>query len=108
MIHYLSVHDLVWINTTVTGLTLSFDFETLEQAMAAQYSYGDSRDVPGQAANLLHILVEKRPFEYGNTRTAFVAVAAFLGANGYPLQVDDAQMADLIGAVAADRSTARE
>src|SRR5262245_29666886 len=89
VIHYLSVHDLVCINTTVTGQTLSFDYETLEQAMAAQYSYGDSRNIPVQAANLLSTLISREPFEYGNLRTAFVATAAFLNANGHRIKVED-------------------
>jgi len=97
---YLSVHDLVWINTTVTGKTLGFDYVRLEEAMAAQYSYGDSRNTTLQAANLLASLLYKPPFAYGNRRTAFIAVTAFLSANGYSLQVDDAQAADVIRRVA--------
>ncbi len=96
MVQYLSVHDLVWINSTATGETLSFDYETLEQAMAAQYSYGDSRDIPVQAANLLHTIVAKRPFEFGNFRTAYVAVVTFLVANGYRLKVTPAAAAEIL------------
>src|SRR5690349_21313683 len=96
MVQYLSVHDLVWINSTATGETLSFDYETLEQAMAAQYSYGDSRDIPAQAANLLHTIVTKRPFEYGNLRTAYVSVITFLVANGYRLKVTPAAGAEIL------------
>lgn len=99
--HYLSVHDLVWINTTVTGKTLRFDYVRLEEAMAAQYAYGDSRNVPAQAANLLATLLFKPPFEYGNRRTAFLAVAAFLNANGHALQVGDEEAAAIFRRVAA-------
>lgn len=106
--HYLSVHDLVWINTTLVGKTLTFDYRPLEEAMAAQYSYGESKNVPLQAANLLDTLVTKKPFAYGNRRTGFLAVAAFLNANGYALQVDDAQAAEIVRSLAEKRTTANE
>src|SRR5215470_11891501 len=99
MIQYLSVHDLVWINTTATGETLSFDYETLEQAMAAQYGYGDSRNIPAQAANLVHTIVTKRPFEYGNLRTAYVALLTFLIANGYRLSVTPEAAAGMVAKI---------
>jgi prophage maintenance system killer protein len=103
--HYLSVHDLVWINAIVTGKTLTFDYAKLEAAMAAQYSYGDSGNVPVQAANLLESLILNPPFEYGNRRAAFIAVTTFLSANGRALKVGDEQAADIIRRVAA-RETA--
>lgn len=100
MIRYLSVHDLVWINSTATGETLSFDYERLEQAMAAQYSYGNSSDVHAQAANLLHTLVTERPFEYGNLRTAYAATVAFAVVNGYGMQATPPRAAEIVAAVA--------
>ena len=103
--HYLSVHDLVWINTTVTGKTLAFDYEKLEAAMAAQYSYGDSTNVTVQAASLLASLLFKPPFEYGNRRTAYVAVTAFLNANGYSTEVADEEAARVIHSVATRELT---
>jgi len=105
---YLSVYDIVWINTTLAGRALPFDYVNLEEAMAAQYSYGVSTNVPAQAANLLQILVLKRPFAFGNVRTAFVAVTAFLIANGYALAVDDAAAAEIVRAVADGRRTAED
>lgn len=108
MMQYLSVHDLVWINTTVTGKTVPFDYVQLEEAMAAQYSYGDSRNVPVQAAFLLETLLFKPSFAYGNRRTAFIATVAFLNANGRALQVDDAGAADVLRRAAAREITASE
>jgi prophage maintenance system killer protein len=105
MMHYLSVHDLVWINNTVAGRTLAFNYETLEAAMAAQYGYGDSTNVPVQAANLLSTLALDKPFELGNRRTAFIATAAFLNANGYALKVDDATADGIIRDVASGSLT---
>ena len=51
MIEYLTTHDLVWINQTITGKVPSYDYVTLEAAMAGQYSYGESQNVAQQAAN---------------------------------------------------------
>lgn len=108
MMNYLSVHDLVWINTTVTGNTVPYHYERLEEAMAAQYSYGRSTDTLAQAANLLATFLAKQPFAYGNRRTAFIAVATFLSANGYTLQVDDARAAEIVQAVAEGSMKAQE
>lgn len=108
MIHYLSTHDLVWINAVVVGQTLEFDYEALEECMAAQYSYGDSTLIVEQAAFLLDKFLTRRPFQYGNLRTAFVAVLAFLTANKHAVKGDDARIADLIGAVAGGQTTAMQ
>ena len=108
MLHYLSVHDIVWINATITGETLPFDYEKLEAAMAAQYSYGDSTDVAGQAANFLASFILKPPFAFGNTRTAFVALATFLNANGFSLQLGDEEIAQAIQSLARGETTAAE
>jgi death-on-curing family protein len=103
--HYLSVHDFVWINNTVTGKTLAFDYEKLEAAMAAQYSYGDSTHVAVQAANLLGSLLFDPPFEYGNRRTAYVALTTFLNANGHAVVVSDEEAARIVLAVAGRSTT---
>ena len=108
MMHYLSVHDLTWINSTLAGKTLTFNYQTLEEAMAAQYSYGDSKNVAVQAANFLNTLALKKPFAYGNRRTAFVAVAAFLNANGYALLVDDQEAARIVRALTDKKVTPAE
>ncbi|HZP80850.1 MAG TPA: type II toxin-antitoxin system death-on-curing family toxin [Chthonomonadaceae bacterium] len=96
VIAYLTVHDLVWINTTVTGRVNPYDWVTLEAAMAAQYRYGESQDVPGQAASLLQSLLFKPPFASGNRRTAFIAALTFLNANGYATKVQDREAADIV------------
>lgn len=105
MMHYLSVHDLVWINTTLTGKTVPYSFEKLEAAMAAQYSYGDSRDTVTQAASFLGSFLTKPPFQYGNLRTAFIATATFLTANGFALQVSEEQAVDIIQRAARKETT---
>ncbi len=96
---YLTVHDLVWINNILTGQVNPYDYVTLEACMAAQYRYGESQDVPGQAASFLNALLSKRPFASGNRRTAFIATLTFLNANGYATKVNDKQAAAIILAV---------
>jgi len=112
LIHYLSTHDFAWINTTVTGKSLEFDYEALEEVMAAQYGYGDSTNIPGQAAFMLDKILKRRPFEYGNLRTAFVALMAFLTANKHGVKGDDARLAELVrsaagGGISADEVVAQ-
>jgi death-on-curing family protein len=102
---YLTTHDLVWINTTITGSAEPYNYVTLEAAMAGQYSYGESRDVPTQAANLFSCLLFKAPFAAGNIRTALVAALTFLNANGYSIRVADTEAADIVKAVAGRRIT---
>ena len=99
MISYLTVYDIVWINNIVTGKVNDYDWVTLEAAMAAQYRYGESQDVPGQAASLLSSLLFKPPFASGNRRTAYIATLTFLNANSYATRVGDAESAALILAV---------
>ena len=108
MMHYLSVHDLVWINSSIIGKSLDFDYDTLEAAMAAQYSYGDSTKVTEQAAGLLGSLLMKPPFEYGNRRTAFIALSTFLNANGYKLKVTDEEAVSIVQKTASGQTTTND
>ena len=108
MLHYLSVHDFVWINSTVLGRTVPFDYEKLEASMAAQYGYLQSDDVPVQAANLLDTMLSGLPFKGGNIRTAFVATLVFMTANKSTLQVPDAEAAELVKRTAAGEMTAAD
>jgi len=96
---YLTTHDLVWVNNLVTGEVLTYNYVNLEAAMAGQYRYGQSRNVPEQGAVLLNRLLFKAPFAQGNRRTAFVALMTFLNANGYAASVDDAEAAQTLYAV---------
>ena len=105
---YLTVHDLVWINNTVTGKVNGYNYVTLEAAMAGQYCYGQSQDVQGQAAKLLERLLGKAPFQSGNRRSAFIAVLTFLNANGFATSVGDKAAATILTEVATGKSTATE
>ena len=73
---YLTTHDLVWINSSITGSTNTYNYITLEAAMAGQYSYGASSNVTAQAATLLRKILDTKPFTEGNipvTATDFTA-----------------------------------
>ena len=95
MLHYLAVHDFGWINSTVTGRTVPFDYEKLEASMAAQYAYGKSNNAVAQAGNLLDTILTRRPFKAGNLRTAFIATVVFLTANKYTPALPDEEAAGL-------------
>lgn len=86
---YLTVHDLVWLNSVFCGPDVPHDYERLEAAMAAQYGYGDSRDVLNQAASFAEKMIGSAPFREGNLRTGLLAVSVFLAGNGLPLHASD-------------------
>lgn len=89
---YLSVHDLVWIHETATGTSVPYNYERLEAAMGAQYSYGQCTDPLTPSAFLFEKLAYGQPFRYGNHRTAFIATAVFLIANGYRIKCSDEEL----------------
>ena len=105
---YLTTHDLVWINHTLTGKVNPYNYVTLEAAMAGQYRYGDSHDIMGQAGTLLRRLLDTKPFQDGNYRTAFIALLSFLNANGYATRLNDAEAALLLREVVTGRKTAAD
>ena len=102
---YLTTHDLVWINNSVTGETQPYHYFNLEASMAGQYSYGTSVDVPSQAATLMDRLIVKAPFAEGNLSTAYIATLTFLIANGYTCKVDDNEAISIIRSVASGSKT---
>ncbi len=105
---YLTTHDIVWINNSVTGTTADYNYVTLEAAMAGQYSYGQSQDVPGQAANLLKRIITAPPFTTGNRRTALIAALTFLNANGYTTSVTDVEAASIVSKLASGETTPQQ
>lgn len=105
---YLTVHDLVWINNTLTGKVNPYDYVTLEACMAAQYRYGDSQDVPAQAAALVEKLLAKQPFSIGNQPTALIALLTFLNANSYATTATEEQLASTIQALVAGQTSPLE
>lgn len=97
---YLTVHDVIWINTAVTGSPQRYRFDRLENAVYSQYSYGQSRDVLRQAARMFRWLLQDKPFEQGNELTALVATMVFQRLNGYTLQVGADEVESMLAQVA--------
>jgi prophage maintenance system killer protein len=103
-VFYLTVHDIVWLNTRLTGRSVAFDYEKLEAAMAAQYGYGESRDVLGQATRFAEALLRDTAFEEGNLGTALLCVDAYLRGNGVAELALPAGLADTVRQVREGRS----
>jgi death-on-curing protein len=53
-------------------------------------------DLAAMAAAYLYHIAENQPFIDGNKRTALVAALAFLKVNGWVLQVDEMELAELV------------
>ncbi|MFQ3610924.1 MAG: hypothetical protein SNJ72_05430 [Fimbriimonadales bacterium] len=100
---YLTLQDLIWINSEVMRSPQHYAYDRLEEATYYQYSYRQSRDVPLQAARFLWGYLKYRPFAQGNLQTALIAVLAFLEINGYEVHLPVEQAADWIRAVAERR-----
>ncbi|GBC95239.1 hypothetical protein HRbin16_01026 [bacterium HR16] len=105
---YLTVHDVIWINTAVTGSPQRYQFDRLENAVYSQYSYGDSRNVLTQAARMFRRLLLDKPFEQGNEWTALVAAMTFLRLNGYTLRIDAEEAQTVLSQLADGRMSVRE
>lgn len=105
---YLTVHDVIWVNTAVTGSPQSYEFDRLENAVYSQYSYGDSRNVLTQAARMFRRLLLDKPFEQGNEWTALVATMTFLRLNGYTLRIDAQEVQTILPQLAQGQLSVRE
>lgn len=89
---YLTSHDIVWINTLVTGAPQPYNYIALESAMAGQYGYENSQDALSQAATFLRRLLFTPPFAQGNRRTALIATLVFLQRNGYRVALSNEEL----------------
>ena len=85
---YLTVQDVLWLNTQITGAPQDFDYARLEDGVFFQYGYGNSLDVPTQAERLLVGLAKKQPFAAGNRATALASTLVFLTLNGFAVAGD--------------------
>jgi prophage maintenance system killer protein len=88
----LTNQDLVWLNTTITGVTQAYDYFAVESAIAGQYSYGINDNTLLAAATAYQRTMMALPFTHGNRRTGFTAMASFLAANGWQLTRDTASL----------------
>lgn len=84
---YLTLQDLIWINTEVTKRPQRYAYDRLEEATYYQYSYRQSRDVVRNTARFLWGYLQYRPFEQGNYATALIATLALLHINGYAVHL---------------------
>ncbi|MGH9347004.1 MAG: type II toxin-antitoxin system death-on-curing family toxin [Vicinamibacterales bacterium] len=77
------------------GLAGVRDENALESALARaqqKWSYDDERDLSVLAAAYGFGLVRNHPYRDGNKRIGFLALATFLGINGYELEATDADV----------------
>jgi death-on-curing protein len=84
---YLTVQDLIWLNTEITGAPQPYHYDRLEEATYYQYSYRDSRNLPLQAARFLWGYLTYRPFAKGNAGTALIGVLTLLEINGFEVHL---------------------
>ena len=86
------------------GLAGVRDENALESALAralTKWIYGEERDVATLAAAYGFALVKSHPYRDGNKRIGFLAIATFLGINGYNLTATDADVVTEMLALAA-------
>ncbi|MCS7066561.1 MAG: hypothetical protein NZL85_09880 [Fimbriimonadales bacterium] len=100
---YLTVQDLVWINTQITGTPQPYNYDRLEEATYYQYSYRQSMDVLLQAARFLWGYLTYRPFAKGNLSTALIGVLTFLEINGFEVRLPVERAAEWLLSVAQRR-----
>ena len=83
------------------GLPGVRDENVLEPALARpqqKWHYSDRTDVPMLAAAYAFGLVKNHPYRDGDKRIGFLAMATFLGVNGYELSAADAEVvAEFLG-----------
>jgi death-on-curing protein len=78
----------------------------LESALARpqqKWHYRAGADLAAIAAAYGFGLARNHPYQDGNKRIAFLALATFLGLNGYELQATDSEVVTTIVALAAGR-----
>jgi death on curing protein len=93
------------------GLAGIRDENALESALARakrKWSYGDERDVVIFAVAYGFGLARNHPYRDGNKRIAFLAMATFLGVNGYELIATDADVVTTMMALASGKLTEGE
>jgi death-on-curing protein len=87
------------------------DENALESALARprqKWEYGRERDPAALAAADGFRLIRNRPYQDGNKRVGFLAIATFLGINGHELFATDADVVATITALAAGHLTENE
>lgn len=97
-----AVHvDLIRTHGGMPGVR---DEDLLESALARprqRWAYDASADLAVLAASYGFGLARNHPYHDGNKRVAFVAMAVFVGLNGFELVADEADVVTTIVALAA-------
>ncbi len=104
-LEYLTVQDIIWLNTQICGGPQPFRYDALEEASFLQYGYGSSSDLLLQASKLGKRFAGHKAFDRANEATAFAALAAFLLLNGRALTAADADAASWFRNTALDSET---
>ena len=107
-VRFLDLDDLLRIaDRAVGGQALLRDVGLLESAAARMRASVVGLDaypsLEAKAAALLESLVRDHPLVDGNKRLGWLALYAFLGLNGYQLEVDDGDAYETVIAVAEGR-----
>jgi len=93
------------------GLPGVRDENALESALARprqKWFYAKERDLAALAAAYGFGLASSHPYRDGNKRIALLAIATFLGINGYDLDATDADVVTIMVAMAAGRCSEAE
>jgi death on curing protein len=90
------------------GLSGLRDENALESALAhprQRWAYGRKVDLAGLAAAYGFGLARSHPYRDGNKRIAFLAMAVFLGLNGYEIEAPETEVVTLMLRLAAGRTS---
>jgi death-on-curing protein len=93
------------------GLPGIRDENVLESALARpqqKWRYAEETDLASLAAAYGFPLVKNHPYRDGNKRIGLLAIATFLGINGYDLRATDADVVTQILALAGNRVSEAE
>lgn len=93
--------DMLLTHGGIPGLR---DENALESALARprqRFAYEPQTDLAGLAAAYGYGLIRDHPYNDGNKRVGFVAMATFLGLNGYELAAEEGDVVTTIVAVAS-------
>lgn len=88
------------------GLPGVRDENALESALARprnRWAYGRKVDLATLAASYGFGLARNHPYRDGNKRIAFLAMAVFLGLNGYEIEAPEAEVVTVMVSMAAGR-----
>ena len=93
------------------GLPGIRDENVLESALARpqqKWHYAEETDLAALAAAYGFGIVKSHPYRDGNKRIGLLAIATFLGINGYDLQATDADVVTQVVALANNRISEAE